>query len=160
MPPPPFASAASQGSHAAALALIAEHKLRPDGTCLALALFDPLHFQRALTAEQQSALLRCLQSGIENPDCQIGCYAVHPQDYETFSPLFRRVLAEYHGVAMDARHGNDWRLERTLDLKTLGLLPLSIRVRVARNLSEFPLPAGMSRADRIALEARMCTAFE
>jgi len=35
-----------------------------------------------------------------------------------------------------------------------------MRVRVARNLSEFPLSAGMTRADRIALEARMCTAFE
>jgi protein-arginine kinase len=35
-----------------------------------------------------------------------------------------------------------------------------MRVRVGRNLADFPMPGGMTKDQRVALEAKMCTAFE
>jgi creatine kinase len=78
------------------------------------------------------------------------------------------VLSEYHSVDADAKHVNDWSLEGVeglpdggkLDLAALGLPPLSMRVRVGRNLKEFPLPGAMTKEDRINMETKMCAAFD
>jgi creatine kinase len=109
-----------------------------------------------------------MASGIENPDSGMGCYANQPGDYDKFKPFFSKVLAQYHKVAEDAKHTNSWDLSGVeglpeggqLDLAALGLPELSMRVRVGRNLKDFPLPGAMTKEDRIALEAKMVTAFE
>ena len=46
------------------------------------------------------------------------------------------------------------------NLMELGLPPLSMRVRVGRNLSDFPLPGAMFEHQRVALERKMCNAFD
>ena len=79
-----------------------------------------------------------------------------------------QVLADYHKVSEDAKHVNNWSLEGVeglpedgkLDLAKLGLPPLSMRVRVGRNLKEFPLPGAMTKDDRVNLEVKMCAAFD
>jgi hypothetical protein len=113
-------------------------------------------------------LLQVCRSGIENPDSSMGCYAMQPSDYDRFKPFFSKVLADYHNVAADAKHINNWNLVKVpglpedgvLDLTKLGLGALSMRVRVGRNLAEFPLPGAMTKEDRILLEQKMCQAFE
>ena len=78
------------------------------------------------------------------------------------------MLAAYHKVGEDAKHVNNWSLEGVeglpedgkLDLAKLGLPELSMRVRVGRNLKEFPLPGAMTKDDRVNLEAKMCAAFD
>jgi hypothetical protein len=47
-----------------------------------------------------------------------------------------------------------------LDLSKLGLGETSMRVRVGRNLSSYPLPAAMTREDRVKLENTMINAFK
>lgn len=134
---------------------------------IALQCFDPAYFA-TLDGEAQARLVTCLTSGIEIPDSEMGCYACQPGDYDDFRPFFAKVLARYHKVPEDARHLNDWSLATVeglpeggvLDLAALGLPPLSMRVRVGRNLADFPLPGSMTRADRNALEARMMAAFD
>ena len=76
-------------------------------------------------------------AGAENGDSLMGCYAMQPKDYDRFKPFFSKVLAEYHGVAEDAKHVTNWSLEGVeglpeggkLDLAALGLPELSMRVR-------------------------------
>ena len=72
-----------------------------------------------------------------------------------------QALAEYHGVAEDARHVSDWTLPQgvSYDVQALGLGPLSMRTRVGRNLADFPLPGAMTKSDRKAMESKMCEAF-
>ena len=79
----------------------------------------------------------------------MGCYAMNPDDYDLFKPFFQKVLAEYHKVPEDAKHANNWDLhgveglpaDGKLDLQNLGFTePISMRVRVGRNLIDFPLP--------------------
>ena len=62
--------------------------------------------------------------------------------------MYVQVLADYHRVGEDAKHVNNWSLagveglpkDGKLDLAKLDLPPLSMRVRVGRNLKDFPLP--------------------
>ena len=92
---------------------------------------------------------------------------MQPGDYDRFKPFFSKVLADYHGVAADAKHVNNWSLEGveglpeggTLDLAQLGLPALSMRVRVGRNLADFPLPGAMTAEHRRGMEEKMCAAF-
>ncbi|PLX35224.1 MAG: arginine kinase [Hyphomicrobiales bacterium] len=134
---------------------------------IALQCFDGQEYA-ALPQAARQRLAKCLASGVENPDSQMGCYACQPSDYDALKPFFSRVLARYHKVPEHARHVNDWDLSHIdglpagglLDLAALGLPPLSMRVRAGRNLKDFPLPGAMDRTMRVQLEQRMMAAFE
>merc|ERR1711871_1772161 len=137
----------------------------PDNICLNT--FDPEYYE-SLSDEDKKDFLLCLNSGIENPDSGMGCYACQPADYDRFKPFFSKALAKYHKVAEDAKHINDWSLEGVeglpeggiLDISKLGLPELSMRVRVGRNLKAFPLPGAMTQEDRCNMENFMLKAFE
>jgi protein-arginine kinase len=137
----------------------------PNNICLNT--FDESYYA-SLSEELKGAFLKCLASGIENPDSGMGIYACQPEDYDRFKPFFSKALAKYHGVAEDAKHVNDWSLEGlqglpedgVLDIAKLGLPELSMRVRTGRNLKEFPLPGAMTKEQRCDMENRMLRAFE
>jgi len=148
------------------LAKIAANKVsNPDN--LACKNFD-VEYYNGLSDEEKPAFLMCVNSGVENADSGMGCYAMQPADFDRFNPFFKKVLAQYHKVAEDAKHVNSWSLEGVeglpdggkLDLAALGLPELSMRVRVGRNLKEFPLPGAMTQEDRVNMEAKMCAAFD
>ncbi len=91
---------------------------------------------------------------------------MRPDDYETFYPFFKYVVGKYNKVDLDtmpppAPASERWNLKDSLDFTKHGLLePLSMRVRVGRNLNKFPLPGSMTRADRIAMEEALAKAFD
>ena len=99
-----------------------------------------------------------LRSGLENPDSSVGCYATSASDYTTFSSFFSDVIHEYHCPTLPPAefsaltHTSDWGADTNTDLGTFGLSDCSMRVRVARNVATFPLPAAMSREQRVQLE--------
>jgi protein-arginine kinase len=143
-------------------ALLAEH---PDNICLNT--YDPEYYN-SLSEEEKLDFLKCLNSGIANPDSGMGVYAMQPEDYDRFKPFFSKALAKYHNVPEDATHVNDWSLDGVeglpeggvLDIAALGLPELSMRVRVGRNLKAFPLPGAMDREKRREMENFMLQAFE
>ena len=134
---------------------------------IAFQCFDPFYYA-TLSEDHKIRLQKCLNSGIENPDSEMGCYACQPSDFDDFRPFFSKVLARHHKVSVDARHVNSWNLEGVeglpedgvLDIAKLGLPALSMRVRVGRNLKEFALPGSMTKEDRIRLENRMMAVFD
>ena len=136
-----------------------------DNICLNT--FDPKYYATLSGADKED-FLWCLNSGIENPDSGMGCYACQPDDYDRFKPFFAKALAKYHGVAEGAKHVNDWSLEGVaglptggiLDLAKLGLPDLSMRVRTGRNFNGFPLPGSMTQEDRCNMENFVLKAFE
>lgn len=132
------------------------------------ASFDESYFA-TLSKEDQEELLKCCNSGIQNPDSAMGCYAMNPGDYDKFKDFFRPVLEKYHKVDLESKkHINDWNLAAIeglpengkLDVAELGLPPLSMRIRTARNLNQFPLPGNMSQQDRCDMENAMQPVFE
>jgi hypothetical protein len=126
-------------------------------------------FYNTLSDELKPRFLHCLQSGYENPDSHMGCYACYVDDYELFKPFFKKALEAYHKVDLSkTKHVNNWSLEGVeglpadgkLDLAALGLPALSMRVRTGRNLTKFPLPGAMTKEDRINMELAMGKVFE
>lgn len=108
----------------------------------------------SLSLAQRDTLRHCCRSGVENPDSDIGCYLLHPGDLHELDAFFVPLLLDVHqdaeGLWLPALAGRD-----VLDLATIGLPPVSMRVRVARNLRSFNLPGSMSREERLALETFM-----
>jgi len=123
----------------------------PENRCVKylLALQDSGVIDR-MDAVEKAKLFKCVKTGLENPDSGLGCYAMEPADYDKFAFFFDKVCNDYHkNPAGDKVHTTNWSLkgvaglpaDGVLDISKLGLRePLSMRVRVGRNLSSFPLP--------------------
>jgi creatine kinase len=132
----------------------------------AVKYFD-LDYFNSLSLEKKKALLQIARSGIENGDSSMGCYAMNPDDYDDFKAYLDPIIRDYHKVPAGQKHITNWDLtgvdglpsDGKLDITKLGLPPLSMRVRVGRNLADFPLPGAMTKEDRIAMEGKLREAF-
>ena len=80
-----------------------------------------------------------------------------------------QVIAQVHNVDEGSAHVTDWELGSVEDLPENGVLDLAelgvraslpMRVRVARNLQQFPLAGAMTKEQRCDLENFMLTAIE
>ena len=136
---------------------------KPDNLCTKHLTEEYLN---SLDEEKQQLLYKITITGIQNEDSGLGCYAMQPTDYETFRPFFDKVIREYHGdESGEKKHETCWDISAVgengeLDVTKLGLEELSMRVRVGRNLTNFPLPGMMEKSDRIKFEKTMLKAFE
>ena len=93
----------------------------------------------------------CILSGCQNTDSGIGVYAGSHDSYTAFAPLMDKIIDQYHGHAKGALHVSD------MDHTKLQCPPFSpedaamiksTRIRVGRNLAEFPLGPGITREQR------------
>ena len=129
--------------------------------------FDQAYYD-GLSDEDKETFYKCIKTGFDNADSGMGCYAMTPMDYTTFAPFFAKAIGDYHkgDPACADKHENDWDISGVgeggvLDLQKLGLAEeLSMRVRVGRNLSSFPLPGAMTKEDRIKFEVTMAGSFD
>jgi len=94
-------------------------------------------------------------SGCKNTDSGIGVYAGSHDSYNAFAGLFDHVIETYHGHGKDAKHVSD------MDYKKLNCPPLekkeaklikSTRIRVGRNLADYPLGPGLTKEQRNEIE--------
>ena len=91
------------------IAKINEIKGKFPDNCMAQA-FDQAHYD-SLNDDQKIRLLTCCLSGVANPDSCMGCYAMNPNDYDEFSPFFKKALGQYHKVDLNVKkHVNNWSL--------------------------------------------------
>ena len=81
---PETAASGPEDPSAKIAALLADN---PDNICLNT--YDPEYYN-SLSDEDKPAFLQCLNSGIENPDSGMGCYAMQPNDYDRFKPFFSK----------------------------------------------------------------------
>jgi protein-arginine kinase len=135
---------------------------------IAMACFDEAYFN-GLSDADKARLMKIVKSGLENPDSEMGCYAMNPTDYDDFYPFFKNALSKYHKVNLDeTKHVNCWDLKTcdglpadgSLDVSKFGLSALSMRIRTARNLKKFPLAGAMTQQDRCDMENAMQPVFE
>ncbi|MCW9033026.1 MAG: hypothetical protein OQJ97_02320 [Rhodospirillales bacterium] len=113
---------------------------------------------------QQNRLWQIIRTGVENPDSQMGAYAQNSCDYAEFEPLFEPMIRDYHKIPLEQeiRQKHDW----AAPLSSFNLVDIdpdlkrvSMRVRVGRNLADFPLPGAMTKAQRLEFETLMIKAF-
>ena len=93
-------------------------------------------------------LARAINTGTMYPTSFVGCHAGDLESYELFKELFNPVIEGYHkGYKMDGsmKHITDMdssKIKTELEQTALGKI-ITTRIRMARNLSFFPLnPAG------------------
>ena len=108
----------------------------------------------------------CVFSGCKNLDSGIGCYAGSADSYTTFKDFFDRIVQEYHGHAPTDNHVSD------MDASKLDCPPFSeeeaaliksTRIRVGRNLADYPLGPGVTKEQRDEIMAKVveaCGKFE
>jgi len=128
-----------------------------------------------LSEELKTNLYLCAKTGLDNVESGLGCYAMDPSDYDKLACFFDEVCNDYHNNPGGTKvHKNDWGLtdaegkpiegmpeSGVLDMREIGMeKELSMRVRVGRNLTSFPLPGKMTKADRVNFEKTMLKAFE
>lgn len=102
-------------------------------------------------------------SGAKNTDSGIGCYAGSHDSYKTFAPFFDKIIQDYHGHGKDAKHVSN------MNAKELNAPPLpedeaamivSTRIRVGRNLADFPLGPALTKAQRLEVMTKVTKALE
>jgi hypothetical protein len=88
-------------------------------------------------------------SGAQNVDSGIGAYAGSHDSYATFEKLFDKIIEDYH------QHGKTGKHVSNMNYKELKCPPFtdeeaamvnSTRIRVGRNLADYPLGPGITKA--------------
>ncbi len=102
-------------------------------------------------------------SGCKNTDSGIGVYAGSHDSYTSFAPLFDKIILDYHKHGKNAKHVSD------MDASKLKAPPLpeedakmivSTRIRVGRNLADYPLGPGLSKAQRLEIMNKVVEALK
>ena len=91
-------------------------------------------------------------SGCQNTDSGIGVYCGSPDSYAKFSPLFTPLLEHYHKFSLKTGHQSDMdaaKLNCPAFSPEDAKMIKSTRIRVGRNLAEFPLGPGISQEQRV-----------
>lgn len=125
--------------------------------------FDPKYY-KSLDDASRAHLEKIIATGIQNPTSEMGAYAMNPDDYDLFAPQLAPMIRAFHHIpeGTPIAQINDWDTSATsCDLGAIdpALRDVSMRVRVARNVSTFPLPGAMDKAQRLAFEQVAVTAF-
>ena len=65
---------------------------------------------KSLDNQRQQQLTRIILTGIKNPNSQMGCYAMNPQDYDVFSTILDPMIRDFHAISpeVEIRQKHDW----------------------------------------------------
>jgi arginine kinase len=102
-----------------------------------------------------------INSGVQNPDSGIGAYAGDKESYTTFGSFFDPIIEEYHGFSKTDMHKTNLNPH---DLNAKNPDPenkfiVSTRIRVGRNLDEFPLGPAISDGQRKEIQTKVTSAL-
>ena len=90
-----------------------------------------------------------IRSGLRHPESSVGVYAPDFQSYDVFRELFEPILENFQAPSLAHR----------TDLACLNPVNVvSTRIRMARNLAGHLFPGGMSRSERLTVEAKIAHA--
>ena len=102
-------------------------------------------------------------SGCKNTDSGIGCYAGSHDSYRVFAPFFDKIVQDYHGHGKDAKH------QSNMDASQLKCPPfpeedaamiVSTRIRVGRNLADYPLGPALTKEQRLEVMNKVVQAVQ
>lgn len=90
----------------------------------------------------------CVFSGIKNLDSGIGLYAGSHSSYKKFNKLFDKVIEDYHGHSVYDTHKTDMDASSLVNAtftEQESRMVVSTRIRVGRNLADYPLGPGVTK---------------
>mmetsp|Transcript_7226 Transcript_7226/g.10633 ORF Transcript_7226/g.10633 Transcript_7226/m.10633 type:complete len:441 (-) Transcript_7226:332-1654(-) len=104
-----------------------------------------------------------INSGVQNVDSGVGVYAPDADSYKTFAPLFDKVIEQYHnGYSKDDTHKTDLNVNNLVgdNPDPTGKYVVSTRIRVGRNLADYPLNPGINKEERREVESQVVSALD
>ncbi len=106
-------------------------------------------------------LEKAIHSGVQNIDSGIGVYAGDEESYTLFSPLFSPIIEAYHGFSAHDSHKSNLNPD---DLSAPnpdkdGAYIVSTRIRVGRNIKDFPLGPAINKELRERVEKMVSSAL-
>lgn len=121
-------------------------------------VFDEL---KGITTPNGFSLSDAINSGVVNPNSDIGVYAGDEESYDCFSSIFNPIIHEYHGFSSNQQHLSnfDYCKSEILNPDIENDYILSTRIRVGRNLAGMPLGAGLSTNQRNEVESQVVAAL-
>ncbi|MCP3899237.1 MAG: arginine kinase [Desulfobacteraceae bacterium] len=105
-------------------------------------------------------LEHAIQSGVLNPDSEIGIYAGDEESYQIFSEIFDPVIGDYHSIIPDNQPVSNLSYSDISPLDPENKYIVSTRIRVARNLNKFPFPTFISTKKRQQVEQLIVNAIK
>tara|TARA_R110001583_G_scaffold72596_3_gene203081 strand:+ start:5562 stop:6599 length:1038 start_codon:yes stop_codon:yes gene_type:complete len=107
------------------------------------------------------SLHNAINSGLQNPDSNIGVYAGDLASYTCFAPLFDPIIRDYHGTESSALHSTNLNPEQVnaINPDPNNEYIVSTRIRVGRNLADMPLGTAISKEQRDEVENRVVKAL-
>ena len=123
-------------------------------------LFNKLKHLR--TESYHSSLEDVIRSGLAHPDSHLGLYAPDAESFTVFRSLFDPVIRDYHGLKGRISHpASNWNTDTSHQVgKFDGDFVRSTRIRIARNLENFPLNSKMTKEDYLRLERSVVRVLE
>lgn len=131
---------------------------------IAIQCFDEVFYNGLANDDVRHDFLQCLSMCLDYPDYdnKLGCVALQSDDYSRFLPFFIQVLHIYTKLDFSTGRSvaHNWDVKKcpnlprdaVLDIGKFGFATLPVRVDITRNLVKHTLPAGMTKAQRLALE--------
>ena len=97
-------------------------------------------------------------SGAKWTNSGVGVYAGSHESYYDFAPFFDKIIESYHGHKPSDKHISSMNVNE-LDCPDFpadeDAMINSTRIRVARNLAEYPLGTSISRTQRLEVESKV-----
>jgi arginine kinase len=114
-----------------------------------------------ISSENGFSLKDAINSGLLNPDSNIGAYAGDLESYFCFSPLFDPIIHQYHGTQNNQLHSTNL---NPAEIDSVNPDPdnnyiVSTRIRVGRNLADMPLGPSISKTLRDEVETKIVSAL-
>jgi arginine kinase len=101
-------------------------------------------------------------SGCKNTDSGIGVYAGSHDSYHAFDSLFDKIILDYHGHKKEDKHVSDMEYKKLVTppfSEEEAKLIKSTRIRVGRNLADYPLGPGLTKEQRKEIETKVVQAL-
>merc|ERR1719445_2931182 len=89
-----------------------------------------------------------------------GIYAGDWDSYKDFAPVFDPLIQEYHGISASAKHTSDMDVSKIQGNVVSDAPVHSTRIRVGRSIDGFGLSPGITKEQRLGVEALMKNAIK
>jgi len=112
-----------------------------------------------VTATSGFTLAKAIACAVEFDNQHCGIYAGDEDSYIDFADVFDPLICEYHGLAGDFKHTSDMDASKITSNVEPDVPVHSCRIRVGRSIQGFGLSPGITKQQRIDVEALMKNAF-
>merc|ERR1711862_848061 len=107
----------------------------------------------------QFTLAKAIACAVEFDNQHCGIYAGDEDSYVDFAEVFDPLICEYHGLSADFKHTSDMDSSKITGNVEADVPVHSCRIRVCRSIQGFGLSPGITKQQRIDVEALMKNAF-